>query len=480
MKYDLEKNLLNKNQIGRTMPNKVLILGGLGYIGSVLYDIMKQEEWEVDILDIHLYRDLHPPNPFIEADVRNKDQIERIVKNYDIVVNLAAIVGDPACLIDTNLAIDINCIGARNVAEICKKMKKFIVHISTCSIYGSEPNVMVKEEDEGFPIDFYGQTKYTQERLIREICDDNHCILRLGTAYGLSPRMRYDLVVNTFAARAVKFKKITIFGGEQERPFVHIRDISRAIVHVIKKNLHGIYNLRGENLSLLRLGEIVRDITSCEIEIDRNIVDKRSYMVDSSKIMNTGFEFMYSIEDAVRDIINSPTILNFHKGIYSNLKLAERVKIAQTIGRRELQLIEGGIAVDDRGSLNFANDFSFYGVKRFYQVHNFSTSTIRAFHGHLNEAKYIYVAKGSAIVAAVKLDDIKSPSKNQEVNRYILSDRHPQILFIPPKYANGFRPLEEDTRILFFSTSSLEESKGDDYRFPADYWGKEIWDVENR
>ncbi|MFX1309502.1 MAG: NAD-dependent epimerase/dehydratase family protein [Promethearchaeota archaeon] len=462
------------------MPEKILILGGLGYIGSVLYDIIKQEDWEVDILDNHLYKDLHPPNPFIDADIRNKDQLEKIVKNYDVIVNLAAIVGDPACLIDTNLAIDINCIGARNIAEICKKFKKFIVHISTCSVYGSEPNTLVKEEDEGFPIDFYGQTKYTQERLIREICDDNHCILRLGTAYGLSPRMRYDLVVNTFAARAERFKKITVFGGEQERPFVHIRDISRAIFHVIQHKLHGIYNVRGENLSLMRLGEIVKSITNCEIEINTNIVDKRSYMVDSTKLLNTGFEFNYTIEDAVKEIINSPTISEFHKGIYSNLKLAERVKIAKTIGRRELQLIKGGIAVDDRGTLNFANDFNFYGVKRFYQVQNFNTSTIRAFHGHMNEAKYVYIPKGSAIVAAVELDDIKSPSKNQKVNRFILSDKNPQVLFIPPRYANGFKPLEEDTRIVFFSTSSLEESKGDDYRFPVDYWGKEVWEVENR
>ncbi len=462
------------------MSKQILIIGGLGYIGSILYEVMKQEEWDVSILDNHLYKDLHPTNQFIEADIRNRDQIEKIIKNYDIIVNLAAIVGDPACLIDTHLAIDTNCIGARNIAEICKKMKKFVVHTSTCSIYGSEPNVIVKEDNEGFPIDFYGQTKYTQERLIREICADNHCIVRLGTAYGLSPRMRYDLVVNTFAARALRFNKITIFGGEQERPFVHIRDISRVIVHAIKNNLHGIYNVSGENQSLLRLGEIVSGITGCEIEIDSNIVDKRSYMVDSSKILNTGFEFKYSIEDAVREIIKSPTILNFHMGVYSNLKLAERVKTAQTIGRKELSLIKGGIAVDDRGSLNFANDFNFYGVKRFYQVQNFSTSTIRAFHGHLKEAKYIYVAKGSAIVAAVKLDNIKSPSKNQEVNRYILSDKNPQILFVPPKYANGFRPLENDTRIIFFSTSSLAESKGDDYRFPVDYWGKKIWEVENR
>ena len=462
------------------MTPNVLLVGGLGYIGSVLYDIIKEEGWNVEILDNHLYKELEPTNVFIEADTRNKEVIKKIIQNQDVVVNLAAVVGDPACLIDTNLAIDINCVGTRHVAEICNKYNKKIVHISTCSIYGSEPNVIVSEENEGFPIDFYGQTKYTQERIVRDICSEDFCILRLGTAYGLSPRMRYDLVVNTFAARAVKYNKITVFGGEQERPFVHIRDISRAIVHVIKNKLNGIYNLRGENLSLLKLSEIVKEITNCQVEINKNISDKRSYMVDSSKLLKTGFEFKYTIAYAIEEIKNSPTALEMQKGIYSNFKLAERVHIAKNIGMRDVRLIQGGVAVDDRGCLTFANDFNFYGVKRFYQVQNFSTSTIRAFHGHLKEAKYVYVAKGSAIVAAVELDDIKSPSKNKKMNRFILSDKKPQVLFIPPKYANGFRPLEEDTRVLFFSTSSLEESKGDDYRFPVDYWGKEVWEIENR
>jgi dTDP-4-dehydrorhamnose 3,5-epimerase len=278
----------------------------------------------------------------------------------------------------------------------------------------------------------------------------------------------------------VNFNKITVFGGQQERPFVHIRDVSRAIVHVIKNDLRGIFNVRGDNLSLLKLSDKVKAITGCEVEINKNIIDKRSYIVDNSKIVNTGFEFKYHIEYAVKEIMNSPTATEFHKGIYSNLKLAERVKISETIGKRDLQLIKGGIAIDDRGSLHFANDFNFYGIKRFYQVQNFSTSTIRAFHGHLKEAKYVYVTKGSAIVATVKLDNIESPSKDQKVNRFILSDKNPQILFIPPKHANGFRSLEDDTRIIFFSTSSLEESKGDDYRFPIDYWGDEVWEVENR
>jgi len=462
------------------MLKNILIIGGLGYIGSVLYDVIKDEDWHIEILDNHLYKEIKPTNPYIDVDIKDKKELQKNIEKFDVIINLAAIVGDPACLIDTNRAIEINCTGTKNIAEICKKLNKKIVHISTCSIYGSEPNRIVKEEDEGFPIDFYGQTKYTQERLVREICDKNHCILRLGTAYGLSSRMRYDLVVNAFAAKAIKFKTITVFGGEQERPFVHIRDISRAILHVIKNNITGIYNVQGDNLSLMRLSEIVKEITGCEVEIDRNIVDKRSYMVDNSKLIDLGFKYKYNIDDAIKDIINSPTALDMHNVIYSNLKLAESLKISESIGKEELRLIEGGLAVDDRGILTFANKFNFYGVKRFYQVKNFSTSTIRAFHGHLKEAKYVYVAKGSAIVAAVKLDDIKSPSKDLKVNRFILSDKNPKILFIPPKYANGFRPLEVDTRLIFFSTSTLEESEGDDYRFPVDYWGKDIWEVENR
>ena len=462
------------------MTKNILLIGGLGYIGSVLYDFMKTEGWHIEILDNHLYKEIHPSNVYNDVDIRDKDSIKDIIENFEIIINLAGIVGDPACLIDTDLAIEINCIGVRNIVEVCKELNKKIIHLSTCSIYGSEPNKIVKEDDEGFPIDFYGQTKYTQERLVREICKDSYCIFRVGTAYGLSPRMRYDIVVNTFAARAIKYKKISVFGGKQERPFVHVRDISRAVIHAIKENLKGIYNLRAENLSILSLSDIIKEITNCKVEIKKEIIDKRSYLVDSSKIIKTGFEFKYSIADAINEISSSPTALEMHEKIYSNFKLAENLKVSNLLRKKEIEIINGGIAIDDRGFLIFANDFKFLGVKRFYQVSNFSKSVIRAFHGHLEEAKYIYIAKGSAIVAAVRLDNMESPSKNLEVQRFILSDKQPKILFIPPNYANGFKSLEDDTRIIIFSTSSLEEREGDDYRFPADYWGKKIWEVENR
>ena len=143
-------------------------------------------------------------------------------------------------------------------------------------------------------------------------------------------------------------------------------------------------------------------------------------------------------------------------------------------------VIEGGFAVDDRGTLSFANDFHFSGVKRFYVVENFSKDTVRAFHGHMKEHKYVFVVSGSAIVATVALDDPKKPSKKNPVSRFVLSARKPTILSVPAGYANGFKALEEGTKIMFFSSASIEETRGDDYRFPSDYWGAGVWEVENR
>lgn len=151
-----------------------------------------------------------------------------------------------------------------------------------------------------------------------------------------------------------------------------------------------------------------------------------------------------------------------------------RAKIAK------MRQYQGDLAVDDRGLVRFVNDFNFKGVKRFYQVENVNLNVIRAFHGHMKEGKYVFVASGSIILCAVYLDDPKSPSKENRVERFVLSTKKPQVLFIPSRYANGFRALEENTKVIFFSTSTLEDSKKDDCRYPYDYWGKDIWKIENR
>jgi len=141
------------------------------------------------------------------------------------------------------------------------------------------------------------------------------------------------------------------------------------------------------------------------------------------------------------------------------------------------RIIKGDIAKDERGSVSFVNNFDFKGVKRFYLVENSSLDVIRAFHGHLKEEKYVFVVSGKALVRVVAIDDPKNPSKDKEVFRFVLSAEEPTILHIPGGYANGVRAIEENTKVIFFSTVSLEESKQDDYRFPYDYWGKEVWEI---
>ncbi len=142
----------------------------------------------------------------------------------------------------------------------------------------------------------------------------------------------------------------------------------------------------------------------------------------------------------------------------------------------QLNIINGGVAVDDRGSVRFVNDFNFENVKRFYQVENHRRGFIRAWHGHNREGKYVYVVSGSAIVAAVSMN--ASEGDLSAVSKFVLSDISPKILFIPAGYYNGFMSLEENTKIIFFSTSTLEESKGDDIRKPYDCWN--VWEEDFR
>lgn len=144
----------------------------------------------------------------------------------------------------------------------------------------------------------------------------------------------------------------------------------------------------------------------------------------------------------------------------------------------EPKLIAGGIAVDDRGTVSFVNDFNFSDVKRFYMVENHKQGFVRAWHAHKNEAKYVSVVQGSMLVCAVKIDNWENPSKDLKTFRFVLSDKKPTILFIPKGFANGFMSLTDNAKIIIYSTSSLSESLNDDIRFDAHYW--ETWKVEER
>jgi len=144
----------------------------------------------------------------------------------------------------------------------------------------------------------------------------------------------------------------------------------------------------------------------------------------------------------------------------------------------EFSQVPGGKAFDDRGSLIFINDLDLSQFKRFYIVENHTRGFIRAWHGHKKEAKAVVVVSGAALVAAVKVDNWDSPSKNLQIERVVLSAEKPGALLIPAGYANGFMTLTESAKVMFFSTSSLEESAGDDFRFDARLWNP--WNIEER
>jgi len=143
--------------------------------------------------------------------------------------------------------------------------------------------------------------------------------------------------------------------------------------------------------------------------------------------------------------------------------------------KRKTIIYSGDIYTDYRGQVRFINDFDFKGVKRFYQIENANTNIIRAFHGHKKEAKYVYVSLGSILLCAAYVNDFENPSKKANVEKHILTDKNPQVIYIPPHFANGFKALETNTKVIFYSTRSLKASKVDDYRIPYDYWGVDIW-----
>lgn len=141
------------------------------------------------------------------------------------------------------------------------------------------------------------------------------------------------------------------------------------------------------------------------------------------------------------------------------------------MNKENLEVIQGGLAVDDRGSVTFVNDFNFTGVKRFYLVENHKKGFIRAWHGHKKEGKYVYVVQGTALVGVVNM-------ATEEVSKFVLSSSSPKILWIPAGNYNGFKSLEENTKIIFFSTTTIDESLGDDIRQKYDKWN--IWEDDYR
>jgi nucleoside-diphosphate-sugar epimerase len=297
----------------------VVVFGGAGYLGSVLTEQLLDQGFRVCVFDTLRFGDeslahlRHRPNfQFTQGDIRHIDKVTTSIKSADAVVLLASLVGEPACDADPKETADINYIATKAVAEACRyyEVKRFIL-ASTDSAYGIQEGIMYEDSPMN-PISLYGRLKVQAEREIQSLADDNFqpTILRMATIYGLSPRMRLDLVVNTLTLNAHVNEKITIHGGAQWRPLVHVADAARAYVMCLQAPLAAVggqvFNV-GSNEQNYQIGQLGEQVKSVFQEIDVETVpqspDLRDYYVCFDKIANVlGYRVQFSVTDGIREI----------------------------------------------------------------------------------------------------------------------------------------------------------------------------------
>jgi len=324
------------------MKEKVLVTGGGGYIGSVLVRMLLENDYRVRVLDkftfgIEPIAEIinHPNMEVIIGDIRKIDDLKKGVKGVDYIVHLAAIVGDPACSVQGDVAVETNFLSTIRLARLARdnEIKKFIF-ASTCSVYGASGDKIIDENSPTNPVSLYAETKIDAEKELLALLDKKPSltILRFGTAYGLSPRMRFDLVINSLTKKALQDKEIKIFGGEQWRPFVHIYDISRAIKMILEADnniVNGeIFNVGAtkENYRMREIGNIIKELVpDTNVEVVKQIKDKRSYRVSFKKIESTlGFKNEKTLKNGIieiKDAIESGKITNPDDPVYYNHKV---------------------------------------------------------------------------------------------------------------------------------------------------------------
>ena len=225
---------------------KVLIVGGAGYVGGAVTDLLKENSNnEIIVYDILLYESLFQKKvEFINGDIRNYTLLKKYLDWADCVVWMAALVGDGACSINPLITKQINC---DTVKFLANNFNGKIIFFSTCSVYGAQDDVL-NENSPTDPLSVYASTKLEAEKIL---LNKNALIFRLGTLFGIGDsysRIRMDLVVNVLTAKAINEKKLTVFGGRQFRPLLHVKDAARVIEESILSSNVGIYNLHLENI----------------------------------------------------------------------------------------------------------------------------------------------------------------------------------------------------------------------------------------
>jgi nucleoside-diphosphate-sugar epimerase len=319
---------------------RVLVIGGAGYIGSALLRRLLDQGYRVRLLDLFVYgeepiRDLlgHPNLEVHHADFRQVDRVAEAMRDMDAVIHLGAIVGDPACALDEDLTIDVNLMATRMIAEIAKGygVNRFIF-ASTCSVYGASDETL-DERSALNPLSLYARSKIASERVLMAMADDKFfpVILRFGTIFGLSGRTRFDLVVNLLTAKAIVDGEITVMGGDQWRPFVHVQDAALAAFKALEAPLQlvdrQIFNVGSDaqNYTLQDVGELIQRVVpnSRVVELGSNS-DHRNYRVSFTKIRKMlSFEPQWTLERGIRQVkeaFASGKIPDYRLALYNNFK----------------------------------------------------------------------------------------------------------------------------------------------------------------
>ncbi len=331
---------------------KVLITGGAGYVGAVLVPKLLQLGYQVKVLDWYIYgKDVfkNVPNKSnlqeIKGDIRDRKMLMRQLKGVDAVIHLAAISNDPSFELSPALGKEVNYVASKSLVDIAKKcgVKRFI-YASTSSVYGVKKEKNVSEDLSLDPLTDYSKYKALIEKylLSKHHSDFTVLILRPATVCGYSPRMRLDLTVNMLTIQALVNHKITVFGGNQKRPNIHIQDMADIYIRSLKfpqNKINGeIFNVGYENYTVLAIAKKIKKTLaddSISLEVMPS-VDKRSYHISSKKIyQKLGFRANHSVEEAIRDIQKAFQIGKFIEPLtnpsYYNIKMMKNSMITPVV-----------------------------------------------------------------------------------------------------------------------------------------------------
>ena len=284
----------------------ILVTGGCGYIGTKLTTKLLEEGHRVTVVDIMWfgnYLENKENLTIIKADIRDIDQVP--MNGINVIIHLANIANDPTGDLDPKLTWEVNVMASMLLVEkaIENGVEQFI-YASSGSVYGVKDEPEVTEDLSLLPISDYNKTKMISERVLLSYQDKMIIqIIRPATVCGYSPRMRLDLSVNMLTMQALTNRKITVFGGQQTRPNIHIKDVIRVYLHFLKpgKRVSGIFNAGFENISIMGIAEKVSEYIPAKIVVTESN-DPRSYHLSSKKLLSTGFQNKYSIVNSIKEI----------------------------------------------------------------------------------------------------------------------------------------------------------------------------------